>query len=149
LKIEASLDTGKGEYVTMETAPLDTAIYVEKGDEAKIDLIQSEPTSYFSTEPEIHFDKTLNLSARFQRFRQGQVVRHLKQLKRPSRSSANSDEVIKAFDALVSDHEAYVVRVQEFADTLTPEEFCQWPNKDAISKTKRQYVSSLSDQCIR
>jgi hypothetical protein len=65
LKMEASLYTGKEEYVTMGTAPLDTAIYVEKGDEAKIDLIQSKPISYFSTELEFHFDKILSLSGDF------------------------------------------------------------------------------------
>jgi hypothetical protein len=147
--MEASLDTGKEEYVTMETAPLDTAIYVEEREEAKIDLLQSKPISYFSTKLDVHFDKILNLSGGFQRLRQGQVVRHLKQLKRPSRSSANSDEDPEVFDALVSDHEKYAVLVQSFSDTLTPDEFCQWRNKDAISKTKRQYVSSLSIQYIR
>jgi hypothetical protein len=45
LKIEASLDTGEDKYVTMETAPLDTAMYVEEGDKAKIDLLQSKPIS--------------------------------------------------------------------------------------------------------
>jgi hypothetical protein len=122
---------------------------LKRGIKRKLTCFRVSRFPYFFTGPKIHFDKTLNLSARFQRFRQGQVVRHLKQLKRPSRSSANSDEDPKAFDDLVSEHEAYVVRVQEFADTLTPEEFCQWPNEDAISKAKRQYVSSLSNQCIR
>jgi hypothetical protein len=137
LKIEASLDAGIDKYVTMETAPLDTAKYVEKGEEATIDLVQSKPISYFFTELEVHFGNTLNLSGGLQRFRNGKVVQALKRLKRPSRSSANSHEDTEEFDSLVSEHEAYVVRVQEFADTTTPEQFRQWANEDAIPEDKR------------
>jgi hypothetical protein len=37
------------------------------------------------------------------------------------------------------------VLVQRFADTVTPEQVCQWNNEDAISKAKRQYVPSPLD----
>ena len=50
LKMEALFDAGEEKYVTMETAPLDTAMYVEEGDEAKIDWLQSELISYLFTE---------------------------------------------------------------------------------------------------
>ena len=55
--MEALFDKGEEQYVTMKTAPLDTAMYVEEGDEAKIDLVQSEPISYLFTEPQVYMDK--------------------------------------------------------------------------------------------
>jgi len=78
------------------------------------------------------------LSEGLQRFRNGKLIPEMKKLKRPSRSSAELEEATKAFDSLVSRHEEYAVLVQEFADTVTPEEFCQWPKEGAVSEAKRQ-----------
>ena len=77
---------------------------------------------------------------KLQRFREGAVAQEIKGLRRPSQGSARADVYATIIDA----HKKYSKHVQDFVDTVTPDQFRLWYNGNEGSKGEKAYVPCCS-----
>jgi len=77
---------------------------------------------------------------KLQRFREDAVAQEIRELKRPSRGSARADVYATIIDA----HAKYSKHVQDFVDTVTPDQFRLWYNGDEGSEGEKAYVPCCS-----